>query len=294
MKKFFQSYENILLLLALLVLASIIMSSNIKERGPSNVLERTALTIASPLQKLVTSTIRKSTQLWDRYIDLTFTAAENKNLKKKLEEESFKNNLLYEELKKFRRVKKLQTNHPLGNAKVVVADVIGWDSTNVSQTLIINKGKESGVHENMVVMNNRGLIGRVVEASGTSSRVLMITDSRSAVDAYLQESRDRCIIVGQNKRWCLIRFLPLDAKVKEGDMIISSGLGGVFPKGLPLGTISKLKKGSGRLFYNARLTTAAELKQIEEVLVITTLEPEKKEDKDTKKKKPREKRGRRR
>jgi len=288
MKKIFQSYENILLLLALLVFASIIMSSNIKERGPSNLLERTALTIASPLQKMVTSAIRGSAQSWNRYIDLTHTAVENKKLKRMVEEERFKNNLLYEELKKFRRVKKLQSNHPLSNAKVVVADVIGWDSTNVSQTLIINKGAESGVQENMVVMNNQGLIGRVVEASGSSSRVLMITDSRSAVDAYLQESRDRCIIVGQNKRWCMVRFLPLDAKVKEGDMVISSGLGGVYPKGLPLGTIAKLEPGSGRLFYKATVATAAELKQLEEVLVITNLNPDseipKKEKKSTKKK----------
>ena len=292
MKKLFQSYENILLLLALLVFASIIMSSNIKERGPSNFLERTALTIASPLQKMVTSAIRGSAQSWKRYIDLTHTAVENKNLKKMVEEERFKNNLLYEELKKFRRVKKLQSNHPVSNAKVVVADVIGWDSTNVSQTLIINKGAESGVQENMVVMNNQGLIGRVVEASGTSSRVLMITDSRSAVDAYLQESRDRCIIVGQNKRWCMVRFLPLDAKVKEGDMVISSGLGGVYPKGLPLGTIAKLESGSGRLFYKARVATAAELKQLEEVLVITNLNPESEIPK--KAEKPRKKKGKKR
>jgi rod shape-determining protein MreC len=292
MKRFFQSYENILLLLALLVLASIIMSSNIKERGPSNALERTALAVATPLQKRVTSAIRGSILAWEQYIDLTNTAVENKKLTKMLDEERFKNNLLYEELKKFRRVKKLRSNHPVSGAKVVVADVVGWDSTNVSQTLIINRGTDNGVREGMVVMNNQGLIGRIVEASGNSSRVLMITDSRSAVDAYLQESRDRCIIVGQNKRWCMVRFLPLDAKVKEGDMIISSGLGGVYPKGLPLGTISKLEKGSGRLFYKARAATAAELKQLEEVLVITSLEHDKK--KPDSKKKPNRKKGRKR
>ena len=96
----------------------------------------------------------------------------------------------------------------------------------------------------------------------------MMTDARSAVDAFVQGSRVRCVVVGQNRKRALIRYLPLDADVKEGNVLISSGLGGVYPKGLRLGTVSRLKKGNGRLFYEAEMTPSADFSRIEEVLVV--------------------------
>lgn len=273
MNTLFKHYENILLLLALVILASVLLANNIKEKEAPNPLEKFALIVASPLQKAVTSSIRETASLWNRYIHLVETSRKNVELKKKLEEERFKNNLLLEELKKYRRVENLLSFHPIAKTGFQVADVIAWDSTNLSQTFVINKGTQNKLQENMVVLTHNGLIGRIVNATKNSSRVLMITDSRSAVDAYVQETRVRCIIVGQNKKKCLIRYLPVDAKVKTGDVLISSGLGGIFPKGLLLGTISSIEPGNGRLFFKAEMVPAANLKRIEEVLIMANFPP---------------------
>ena len=271
MKRLFQSYENILLLTVLLVFASVIMANNIKNRGPSNFLERAALTISSPLQKMVTSVIHKTVNTWTHYIDLTKTASQNDMLVKKLEKVEFDNQLLQEELKRYKRIEELVSSMPIKDATMIVADVIGWDSTNMSQTIVLNRGLNDGVQENNIVTSNNGLIGRVVEASSSASKVLLITDSRSAVDAYTESGRERCVIVGQNKKTCVILYLPINDNSKVGDVLISSGLGRVYPKGLHIGTISSIVPDSGRLFFKAELQPAADLKHIEEVMIITEI-----------------------
>jgi len=272
MKRLFQSYENLLLLIALFIFASVIMANNIKNRGPSNFLERAALTVSSPLQKMVSSAIHETVNTWTHYIDLRNTSEQNDILKKNLEIEQFNNHLLKEELKRYKRIEELVSSIPIQDATMIVADVIGWDSTNMSQTVVLNKGTKDGVQENNIVTSNKGLIGRVVEASATASKVLLITDSRSAVDAYVAESREKCVIVGQNKKTCQILYLPINENAKVGDELISSGLGGVFPKGLRVGKISEISQDSGRLFFKAELLPTADLKHIEEVMIIIKVE----------------------
>jgi rod shape-determining protein MreC len=269
MKELFKRYENVILLLALFILASVLLANNVKGKAAANPLERFALTIASPLQKFVMFSYRTVSDAWFGYIYLVNTNRENVQLKKQLEKERFKSGLLLEDLKKYRRVDNLLSYHPIARSGFQVAEVIAWDSTNIAQTLVINKGQLDNVHENMVAFTHEGLVGRVVTAAGHSSRVLMITDARSAVDAYVQNSRARCIVVGQNRKQSIVRYLSRDAEVKPGDTLISSGLGGIFPKGLPLGRISSLEPGEGMLFYRAEMKPAFNLDKIEEVLIMT-------------------------
>jgi len=269
MKELFKRYENVILLLALFIFASVLLANNVKGKTAANPLERFALTIASPLQKFVMFSYRTVSDAWFSYIYLVNTNRENVQLRQQLEKERFKSGLLLEELKKYRRVDNLLSYHPIARSGFLVAEVIAWDSTNIAQTLVINKGKLDNVHKNMVAFTHEGLVGRVVTAAGHSSRVLMITDARSAVDAYVQNSRARCIVVGQNRRQSIVRYLSRDAEVKPGDTLISSGLGGIFPKGLPLGKISSLEPGEEMLFYRAEMKPAFNLDKIEEVLIIT-------------------------
>ncbi len=268
MKGLLSRYQNILLILLLLFVASMMLADNAKDKDKTNFMERFALTLTSPVNSTITFSVRKVLSVWNNYIYLINTSEKNTVLKKQLIEERFKHGLLLEELKKYRRVDGLLSYHPIAKEKFLVADVIGWDSTNLSQTAIINKGTKDGVGEQTVVITHEGLIGRVVSSSGHSSRVLMMTDSRSAVDAYVQGSRARCIVVGQNKGKCVIDYLSIDSKAQVGDKLISSGLGGIFPKGLTLGTISSIEPDSGRLFFKAEMIPSANFKQVEEVLVM--------------------------
>lgn len=268
MKYLLEKYENIILILAIFLIASVLLSNNMTASQLRTFLEKTTLAVTTPIQKTVTSTMRNIVGVWDHYIFMANSSKKNVELKKELSEEKFLNSLLMEELEKYRRVENLLSFDPAAIKSVRVATVVAWDSTNLAQTLVIDKGTNHEVANGMPVITNDGLVGRTVVTASNSSRVLMMTDARSAVDAFLQGIRVRCMVVGQNRKKALIRYLPLDADVKEGDVLISSGLGGVYPKGLRLGTISQLKKGSDRLFYEAEMTPSADFSRIEEVLVV--------------------------
>ncbi|MFQ5432101.1 MAG: rod shape-determining protein MreC [Nitrospinota bacterium] len=268
MKYLLRKYENIILVLALFLIASVLLSNNLRASQLRTLLERASLAVITPFQKGVTVTMRNIAGVWDHYIFLANSSQENHELKKELKEERFLNGLLMEELEKYRRVENLLSVDPVTINNVRVATVVAWDSTNLAQTLVIDKGTKHKIANGMPVITHDGLVGRTVVTASNSSRVLMMTDARSAVDAFLQSSRVRCMIVGQNRKRALIRYLPIDADVKKGDVLISSGLGGVYPKGLRLGTVSWLKKGSDRLFYEAEMAPSADFNRIEEVLVV--------------------------
>lgn len=268
MKKFFGRYENIVLLLALFVVSFALLAKNAGGKPKPNMLEKVALAVSTPIQKGITGSIRHVVGLWSHYIYLVGTSQKNVRLLKKMREQQFQNMLLKEELKRYRRIEDLLSFDQAGKGDFQVAGVVGWDSTNIAHTLVIDRGTKERIKEGMVVITHQGLIGRVVTSSKHSSRVLLITDSRSAVDAILQETRVRCIVVGQNKNTAIIRYLPIDAKVKIGDLLISSGLGEVFPKGLPIGKVSSIEIGDNRLFVKAELIPLADIESVEEVLVM--------------------------
>ena len=273
MKYLLKKYENIVLILALFLVASVLLSNSLRTSQLRGLLERATLAVITPFQKGVTATMRNIAGVWDHYIFLTDSSKENVTLKQELKEERFQNSRLMEELEKYRRVENLLSINPDAINSLQVATVVAWDSTNLAQTLVIDKGTNHKITNGLPVITHNGLVGRTVVTTANSSRVLIMTDARSGVDALIQGSRVRCMVVGQNRKKTQVRYLPLDADVKEGDVLISSGLGGVYPKGLRLGTISLLEKGSDRLFYEAEMTPSADFSRIEEVLIVLR-EPE--------------------
>ena len=150
----------------------------------------------------------------------------------------------------------------------VIAKVIGYDATQWSKVIFINRGTDHKVQKNSSVMNNAGVIGHVIHSSPNSSKVLLITDSRSAVDSLFQETRESGITIGTGENICKMKFVPISAKVNLGDKVISSGLGGVFPKGLVVGTVVDIVKKSQELFQDIMVAPSADLSNIEEVIVL--------------------------
>jgi len=132
----------------------------------------------------------------------------------------------------------------------------------------VNKGANSGIKKGMAVVSTDGLIGRTVEVNSNTSKVLLLTDFRSAVDALIQRTRDRGVIKGKNTNTFEMKYIPLNADIKVNDRVISSGLGGVFPKGFLIGTVSRIKKKKQSLFQEAEVVPDRDLSEIEEVFII--------------------------
>ena len=156
---------------------------------------------------------------------------------------------------------------------MVAARVIGRESATWSSMVTINKGLMDGIDKNMAVLTEKGLVGRVVEADPNSSKVQLILDPRSSVGTLVQraESRVTGIVVGDldNPTMPDMVNIPKTADVVEGDIIVTSGFGGVFPKGLPVGIVTTLKNDDGGLLKIAVLEPAVDFQRLEDVVVIT-------------------------
>jgi rod shape-determining protein MreC len=156
----------------------------------------------------------------------------------------------------------------------VTGRVIGHDASNWWKSIQIDRGSNDGLHKNLAVLNADGLVGKVVSVTKSESRVLLLTDPNCKVSALLQNSREPGVAAGVETSFrfsprCVMTYVKRDATIKPGEPVISSGFGGVFPKGIPIGTVIKaqLNKQTG-MYQDIDIKPAADFRRLEEVLVI--------------------------
>ncbi len=151
------------------------------------------------------------------------------------------------------------------------ARIVGGSSDAWSQTVTIDKGTIDGLEVGMAVCNSGGAIGQIVEVSASSSTVRLLTDENSGISAMVQRSRAQGILQGQPDGTLLLNYVAADSDVSVGDIVITSGLGGVFPKGLPLGTVTSVNRASNATYYTVTVRAQSLAENNEEVLVITSV-----------------------
>jgi len=244
------------------------MTVNVRYEKSNLFFESIVVWFFSPIQNLLTSTTSYVSDAFDHYFFLVETSKENDRLLLKVNLLSKKNNELIERNKLLERSDNLIEFLDKDERPFVIAKVIGYDATQWSKVIFINRGTNHKVQKNSSVMNNAGVIGHVIHSSPNSSKVLLITDGRSAVDSLFQETRESGITVGTGENICKMKFVPISAKINLGDKVISSGLGGVFPKGLVVGRVVDIVKQSQELFQDIMVEPSADLSNIEEVIVL--------------------------
>lgn len=151
------------------------------------------------------------------------------------------------------------------------ARIIGNSSDAWSRAVTIDKGTAAGFSCGMAVCNSGGVIGQIVEVSATTSTVQLITDEGSGVSAMIQSTRAQGMLQGQPDGSLRLSYVSTESDVKVGDIVITSGIGGVYPKGLPLGTVSSVEKSDNDVYYTIVLRAQSTAENNEEVLVITSL-----------------------
>lgn len=155
------------------------------------------------------------------------------------------------------------------NAKA--ARVIGASQNAWSRTIVIDKGSADGLTQGLPVMNSYGLIGQIEELSAHSAQVRLISDENSGVSAMIQSNRAVGVIRGSADGSLRLEYITVDAKVEKGDVVITSGLGGTYPKGLPIGEVVHVSRDSASLHYNITVRPPRSSASYEEVLVVTKL-----------------------
>lgn len=166
---------------------------------------------------------------------------------------------------------KLRDNY---NLKSTAARIIGRTSDAWSDEVTIDRGSKDGVAAGMAVTDDGGVIGQTVEVSASTSTVRLITDEDSGVSAMVQASRAQGMLKGQPDGSLRMDYVPAGSDVKAGDLVVTSGIGGVFPKGLPLGRVSTVEKTANAIYYTILVTPVSSTESNEEVLVITSLTDE--------------------
>lgn len=253
----------------LLIAINIIVLSINKRHGdlPYGI-GRIAIYIIAPFQNAVTHSIRFVKNVWSQYFFLISVAKENKNLKKVLSyaiEENEKRNEI--ELTNYRLRKLLNFKKTIDH-QVLPAEIVGKDPSPWYQAILIDKGKSDGVEKGQPVVIPEGIAGQVIEVLNNYSKVLLIIDQNSAVDALVQRTRARGVIKGDSTDRYLFKYVLRKHDVRVGDTIVSSGLDGVFPKGLRIGYVSEVVKPSSGIFQDVTVAPFIDFEKLEEVLVL--------------------------
>ena len=245
-----------------------LLSSN-SDLGPTwNPAEQVVIEITAPFQKLIKQTTKSTEELWLNYFRLVDVNHENTQLKNEIHVLKMANSRYRELLATQESLEELLQFKQTINRPVLAAQVIGLDPTGWFKSVIIDKGKWAGLRLDMPVVNAFGVVGRVVSVSSNYAKVLLIIDQNSAVDCLVQRSRDRGMLKGLMSEICKLDYVAKSNDITVGDIVVTSGLGGVFPKGLPVGRILDVKEISGELFKDIKIRTAVDFSKLEEVLVI--------------------------
>lgn len=211
------------------------------------------------------------TDLWDGYVALRYVYEENRRLERETALLREQNNQLRESAGAGQRLAGLLGFKERAGFDTVAARVIGKDATNWYQAVLLDKGESEGIQPEMGVVTPDGVVGRVVKTTGSTAVVLLLTDPNNALAALLQRTRDEGIVEGTSQRSVRMKYIPLLSGVRTGDWIVTSGMVGGFPRGLPVGVVTKIEKEEGEGFQVAEVEAAADFSKLEEVLVITKL-----------------------
>jgi len=157
--------------------------------------------------------------------------------------------------------------------QMLAAEVIGHDPTDLVRYLIIDRGAGDGIERGMPVISARGLVGRIAEVNAQWSKVLLLIDASSSVNAMIQRSRATGIVQGRMGRALVMRYIPQGESVQGDDMVITSGLGGNFPKRLVIGQVTAVRQNDVEIFQEAEIRSAVDFHGLEVVMVLLNFTP---------------------
>lgn len=259
---------KIFLLFGLLftLLLILIVSTVGRERfDPSH---KIALELIGRGQEATTAVTDYCRSFWSDYVALWGVREENKRLRKELAKALAAKNHYREAVATNVRLSKLLELKESLPPPVLTARIVGKDPSLWFKTVIIDRGSADGVKKGMPAVTVEGIVGQVLDTSPHFAKILLATDPNSAIDVLVQPSRVQGIIKGLNNTTFELHYVLKNCDVRKGDHIITSGFGGVFPKGLPVGVVSLVIRSRRGMFQKIQVTPAVDFNQLEYLLII--------------------------
>jgi len=273
----FVKRHRIIVASVIFCLLSLHLASNRKKGTGGEAIVRYSLSLAArPIQITLASVRSRVKGMWEGYIYLVGIKEENEALNKKMYALLEENNRLKEEIGLNERLRDLlkfkeESPYPVVAAKILSLNGFGTGE-NWTRTLTLDRGTISGIMVDMPVVSTQGVIGRVIETLKHTSTVLLLTDPRSDIDVIIQRTRIHGIVEGGSDK-LILKYIRQFDDVETGDMVVTSGLSGIFPKGLQVGMVTRVEKGEDNIFRYIEVNPSTDLRRLEEVLVITQGSP---------------------
>lgn len=281
MESFFVRFKNVLVLVAVLLAQTISLAIQVRrpvESGAPDSHEVTLLrywvvSTVTPLERLFHGTGLDVRKAWSNYIDLRHTRQQNADLKLEVARLRLEQAAFAEDAMQGHRLQALLGFKEHYISSTVAAQVVGTSGSDLSRVVYIDKGSDDGLKPDMAVITPDGVVGKLRDVFSHTSQVLLINDQTSGAGVLLSTTRIRAILHGSPTGRLEISNLTPDARIKPGETVLTSGGDQVYPHGLPVGTIESIAPDPDHTPYTLiQLRPAANLNQLEEVLVITGTE----------------------
>lgn len=223
--------------------------------------------VLRPLQMAAQGTANWFIGVQENYLTMSGFKSENERLRKRIQALEVERQRLLEADATNRKLQQLLDFRAQLPGKSLTASIIANSASSWFQGCILDKGSADGVQKDMAVVTPLGVVGKVVSVTAHSAKVILLTDANSGIDVLVQRTRSRGIVSGSLDSGTVLKYVKRSEDVQVGDRLITSGLDGVFPKGLVAGTVIRVNKQNLGLFQFIEVLPAVQSARVEEVLV---------------------------
>lgn len=265
-------HKSLVLLAGVTVLQILLLAVQIKRDSQGRLIRVWTVGAVSPFERAGSSGFGWIRNTWRHYFALQNTTRENEQLRR--ENDALKLQIAQlqgkaSEADRLAALLSFRQSH--AEVPMLAARVIGGGAGTASQTIVLDRGEHDGIRKDMGVITPDGVVGKVIETYPSTAQVLLLTDKESGVGAMVAESRIQSPVGGQGEPLLIMKYVPNDDTVNLGEHVITGGTDRIFPRDIPVGTISEIK--SGNPFKQIRIKPAANLDRLEEVLILLSLRP---------------------
>jgi rod shape-determining protein MreC len=266
MNRFIARHKKLLILFLLFTILFWLITVQVKN-GRFPFLEKPVLAVSSFFERIITWPFNTVASIGKGYVFLIGTERENRRLKEEIDRLTIENAVTNELLLENERLREALNFKKLNPPSSVVVQVIGKELSPASSTITINKGSDDGIRKGMAVITPAGVAGKVQAVLANTSKVILLTDPGSALAVRVQRNREDGLLEGKLVN-CALKYVSYYADIQEGDLLVTSGLDGIYPKGLAAATVVKVSKHEATAFQTVVAEPAVRFPRMEEALVL--------------------------
>ncbi len=263
---FIAKHRKTLSILSLFILLFWLVTIQVKN-GRFSFMERSVLAISGFFERIIIWPFDTAMSVGKGYVFLVGTRKENDHLRKENEWLQIENDVMNELLHENERLRDALDFQRLHLPKGIMARVIGKESSPASSTVTLNKGSDHGLQKDMAVITAQGVVGKVHAVQAISSKVLLLTDPGNTLAVRVMRNREEGLLEGKLVN-CALKYVSYYADIQKGDLLITSGLDGIFPKGLAVARVVKVSKHEASAFQTVLAEPSVRFSRLEEVLVL--------------------------